>query len=189
MGQTAPAGGKVEPHFDYKTYKVQTQEERYAQSDVGDNLSGVVSGGGDGQMIDTKWHCSKPAENPMLKVGDVPDHNYALAQGTCDATGGKSGEKSGTWTEFQESWKTSLKFHGYFNVTMNDGDMVYYTYDQTGKPGEKKMLNKWKIASATGKHKGEKGSGTCTGMLNDDGSSDWECKGTAVKAGAEKKDM
>ncbi len=140
-----------------------------------------------GQMIDTKWHCPKPAENPMMKVGDVPEHNYAIAQGTCEATGGTSGEKSGAWTEFQETWKTSMAIRGNFNVTMNDGDMVYYTYSETGKPGEKKMMNKWKIVSATGKHKGEKGSGTCTGMLNDDGSSDWECKGTTAMAGAEKK--
>jgi hypothetical protein len=135
-----------------------------------------------GQKIDTKWHCTKPAENPMLKVGDVPGHVYALAQGTCDATGGGAGEKSGAWTEFQEIWKSSFASHGRFNVTMDDGDMVYYTYEISGKPDSKDLSNKWKIVSGTGKHKGAKGSGTCSGTRNEDGSSDWECSGTVAMA-------
>lgn len=136
------------------------------------------------QKIDTKWHCTKPAENPMLKVGDVPDHSYALAQGTCTATAGSSGEKSGAWTEFDEVWKASMASHGRFNVTMDNGDMVYYTYEASGAPDAKKLANKWKIASGSGKHKGTKGSGTCAGMRNDDGSSDWECTGTTSTGGS-----
>jgi hypothetical protein len=140
-----------------------------------------------GQKIDTKWHCTKPAENPTLKVGDVPDHVYALAQGTCDATSGSAGEKSGAWTEFQEIWKASFGSHGRFNVTMDDGDMVYYTYETSGKPDSKDLTNKWKIVRGTGKHKGITGSGTCSGMRNDDGSSDWECTGTTAMAESAKK--
>ena len=139
-----------------------------------------------GQTIDTKWHCTKPAENPMLKVGDVPDHSYALAQGTCDAKSSGAGEKSGAWTEFQEIWKTSFASHGRFNVTMDDGGMVYYTYEYSGKNDDKQLTNKWKIVSGTGKHKGVKGSGTCSGTRNDDGSSDWECTGTTSMAGSTK---
>ena len=137
-----------------------------------------------GQTIDTKWHCNKPAENPMLKVGDVPDHNYALAQGTCDATSGGAGEKSGAYTEFQDVWKASFTNHGRFNVTMDDGGMVYYTYEYSGKSDDKNLANKWKIVSGSGKHKGAKGSGTCSGKRNDDGSSDWECTGTIAMAGS-----
>jgi len=37
--------------------------------------------------------------------------------------------------------------------------------------------NKWKILSGTGKYKGIKGSGTCSGKLNAD-AADWECTGT-----------
>jgi len=129
------------------------------------------------EKIDTKWHCSKPSENPVLKVGDAPDHTYSLAQGSCDAKSSAVGEKSGAWTEFQETWKASYTLHGRFNVTMENGDMVYYTFERSGAPNEKKLLHKWKVVSGTGKHKGIKGSGTCSGTLNDDGSSDWECTG------------
>ena len=136
------------------------------------------------QKVETKWHCTKPAENPMLKVGDEPDHSYALAQGSCTASSSKSGEKSGAWTEFDDVWKASMTSHGRFNVTMDGGDMIYYTYEASGAPDAKKLANKWKIVSGTGKHKGIKGSGTCSGMRNDDQSSDWECTGTTMMGGA-----
>lgn len=136
--------------------------------------------------IETKWHCAKASENPVLKVGDVPDHTYALAQGSCDATSSGSGEKSGAYTEFQESWKASFKLHGRFNATTDSGDVVYYTYERSGAPTDKKLLDKWKIVSGTGKHKGVKGSGTCSGTVNDDGSSDWDCTGT-TETGSETK--
>ena len=139
-----------------------------------------------GQKIDTKWHCAKPAENPMLKVGDVPDHTYGLSQGSCEAKSSSSGQKTGTWTEFEDMWKASYELHGHFNVTMDNGDMVYYTYEQSNALTDKKVHNKWKIVSGTGKHKGIKGSGTCSGVMNDDGSSDWQCTGTTMTAASEK---
>ncbi len=139
------------------------------------------------QKIDTKWSCSKPSENPMLEVGDVPGHSYALGKGTCAATSSGSGEKSGAYTEFQEIRKTEFKNHGYFNVTMDNGDMVYYTYEGTGSTDVKKPLaNKWKIVSGTGKHKGITGSGSCTGTPKEDGSADFVCSGTATMAGKAK---
>jgi hypothetical protein len=136
------------------------------------------------EEVNTKWHCAKPSENPTLKVGDVPDHSYSLAQGSCDATSSAIGEKSGAWTESQETWKASYKLHGRFNVTADNGDMIYYAYERSGVPNEKKLLDHWKIASATGKHKGITGSGTCAGTVNDDGSSDWQCTGTTASAKA-----
>ena len=139
------------------------------------------------QKIDTKWTCMKPSENPMFQVGDVPDHNYALAKGACNATSSGSGEKSGAYTEFQEMWKASFTNHGRFNVTMDNGDMVYYTYAGLGSTDPKKPLsNKWKIESGTGKHKGIKGSGSCSGTQKDDGSSDWVCTGTTSMGGKPK---
>jgi hypothetical protein len=129
--------------------------------------------------IDTKWNCAKPSTNPTLEVGDVPAHSYALAQGTCSATSSASGEKSGAYTEFDEPWKASYTGHGRFNVTMDSGDMVYYTYEASGPNDIKKPANnKWKIVSGTGKQKGIKGSGSCSGTRHDDGSSDWVCTGT-----------
>jgi hypothetical protein len=131
--------------------------------------------------VETKWNCAKPATNPSLEVGDVPGHSYALAQGTCNATASVSGEKSGAYTEFDEVRKSSNVGHGRFNVTMDNGDMVYYTYETAG-PNDitKPATNKWRMVSGTGKHKGTKGSGTCSGTRHDDGSSDWECTGTST---------
>ena len=139
------------------------------------------------QKIDTKWNCTKPSENPIFGVGDMPDHSYALAKGTCTATSSGSGEKSGAYTEFQELWKASFTNHGRFNVTMDNGDMVYYSYAGSGSPDMKKPLaNKWKIESGTGKHKGIKGSGSCSGKQREDGGSDWVCTGTTEMAGKPK---
>jgi hypothetical protein len=139
------------------------------------------------QVMETKWHCSKSGENPTLEVGDMPGHTYGLAHGTCDATSSKGGEKSGAWTEFEETWKASYTLHGRFNVTMDNGDMVYYTYERMGKPSEKKLINRWKIVSGTGKHRGIRGSGSCTGTWNDDGTADFQCTGTNSMGGAAKK--
>ncbi|MGA9530135.1 MAG: hypothetical protein WBS24_18620 [Terriglobales bacterium] len=141
------------------------------------------------QKIDTKWHCSKPTTNPTMDVGDTPGHVYALAQGTCSATSSGSGEKSGAYTEFDEISKASMTGHGRFNVTMENGDMAYYSYDTSAPADMKKpATNKWKIVSGTGKHKGVTGTGSCSGIRNDDGSSDWTCKGTTAGAAAKSKE-
>jgi len=131
--------------------------------------------------VDTKWHCSKPTTEHKLNVGDMPDHTYSIIQGTCNATASAKdfAEKTGDYTEFQETWKASMSGHGRFNVTMDNGDKVYYTYETTAPTDiAKPASNKWKIHSGTGKHKGIKGSGTCSGKLNADGSADWACTGS-----------
>ena len=132
--------------------------------------------------VDTKWHCPNQSTNHKFDVGDEPDHSYVIFQGTCDATSSDSGfaEKKGDYTEFREMWKESMNVHGRFNVTMDNGDKVYYTYERSASTDITKPITgqKWKILSGTGKYKGIKGSGTCSGKLNADDSSDWECTGT-----------
>ena len=131
--------------------------------------------------VGNKWHCPKQSADHKFDVGDVSDHSYMILQGTCDATSSDSGfaEKTGGYTEFRETWKASMNVHGRFNVTMDNGDMVYYTYERSASTDITKPLSqKWKILSGTGKHKGIKGSGTCSGKANADESSDWECTGT-----------
>ena len=131
--------------------------------------------------VDTKWHCPKQAADHKFDVGDVPDHSYMILQGTCNATSSGSGfaEKTGNYTEFREMWKASATWHGRFSATMDNGDKVYYTYEGSG-PNEiaKPVSNKWTMVSGTGKHKGIKGSGTCSGTRSADGSADWHCTGT-----------
>ena len=129
--------------------------------------------------VDTKWHCGNPAVNHQLDVGDEPAHAYAITQGSCTATTSASGEKTGAYTAFQESWKASSTNHGRFNVTMDNGDMAYYTYEGSAPIDiTKPASNKWKIHGGTGKQKGITGSGACTGARHEDGSSDWTCTGT-----------
>jgi hypothetical protein len=131
--------------------------------------------------IDTKWHCPKAKTEHKLDVGDVPDHLYWIGQGTCDATSssGDVKDKAGTFTEFHDAWKASFKFHGYFIATTDSGDKVNYTYEGSGSADvTKPVANKWKIVGGTGKHKGIKGSGSCSGKVNADGSDDITCTGT-----------
>jgi hypothetical protein len=131
--------------------------------------------------LDTKWHCPKQSEDHSFAVGDVPGHSYMILQGTCTATSSATDypEKSAEFTEFREVWKASTTNHGRFNVTMENGDKVFYTYGGSASADlAKPATNKWKINSGTGKYKGIKGSGTCTGTMHEDESSDWHCTGT-----------
>jgi hypothetical protein len=131
--------------------------------------------------VDTKWHCPKETVSHKLDVGDVPGHSYVILQGTCDATASDSGfaEKTVGYTEFQEIWKASINFHGRQNTTMDNGDKVYYTYEGSASTAVTKPFSlKWKLLSGTGKYKGIKGSGTCSGKFNADGSYDVGCTGT-----------
>ena len=133
------------------------------------------------QKIDTKWHCPKATTEQKLDIGDTPDHAYSIGQGACTATDstGDLKEKSGQFTESREVWKASFTFHGHYNATMDNGDKAFYTYEGTASTDmTKPATNKWKIASGTGKLKGAKGSGSCSGKGNADGSFDWECTGT-----------
>jgi hypothetical protein len=133
------------------------------------------------QKIDTKWHCPKATTEQKLDVGDTPDHSYWIGQGSCTATSsdGDLKEKSGQFTEFHETWKASFTFHGRYNATTDNEDKVFYTYEGTASTDPAKpAANKWKVVSGTGKYKGIKGSGSCSGKGNADGSFDWHCTGT-----------
>jgi flagellar basal body rod protein FlgG len=130
--------------------------------------------------VDTKWHCEKPTVDHTLDVGDISDHTYMIAQGACKATASEDdlAEKSAQYTEFEERWKASYTGRGRFNVTADNGDKLYYTYEGTASTDlAKPAANKWKIVSGTGKYRGIKGSGTCSGKRTAD-STDWECTGT-----------
>ena len=128
--------------------------------------------------LQSKWSCSKSAVEHKFDVGDTADHIYAISQGTCNATPSTASEKTGAYTEFLEIWKTSFTNHGHFNVTTENGDKLYYTYEGSGDLAKKTASNKLKIVSGTGKHKDTKGSGTCSGTFRDDGGSDWTCRGS-----------
>ena len=129
--------------------------------------------------IDTKWHCPNVSASHELQVGDVPDHSYLILQGGCSAVSNSGlAEKNAAYTEFVESWKESNKFFGRWNVTLEDGDKLFYSYEGSEVTESKKpVTDTWKILGGTGKYKNAKGTGTCTGQVHEDGSSDWECVG------------
>ncbi len=130
----------------------------------------------------TKYHCPKSDAQKGFDVGDVEGHSMGVGQGTCEATKAGAGEKSGVYTETQEMWKSSSKSRGHFVVTMENGDKLYHSYEAVGDPAKNTVAEKWRITGGTGKHKTATGSGTCTGKLNEDGSSDWDCTGTTTTA-------
>jgi hypothetical protein len=140
--------------------------------------------------IDTKWHCPKATTEHKLDVPDGPDHYYSIGQGACEPTASEDSfkEKSGAWTQFRDVWKASFNFHGYFSVDMDNGDKVHYTYEGSSSTDTAKPIsNKWKIVGGTGKYKGIKGSGTCSGKVTADQSNDLRCTGT-YSMGMEKMD-
>ena len=130
------------------------------------------------------WACGKPAMAHSIEVGDQPNHAYSIGQIKCTATKGEIAgvkEKEGTGTEFAEVTGNSSSGHGVFVETMANGDKIHFTYQTTAtiKNGQMQSgTNKWQATSGAGKFKGIKGSGTCTGTGNADGSTTWTCTGT-----------
>lgn len=135
---------------------------------------------GEGQIAST-WQCPKSTVEHSLEVGDVPNHAFSIAQGSCTSSKGTIEgvrEKTGADTEFRESQGTSLRWHGQFTVTMENSDKVYYSYEGSGSSDPAKpATNRWAISGGTGKFQGIKGAGTCTGKRSTDGSSTWDCTG------------
>ena len=134
--------------------------------------------------VDNGWACGKPAMGQSIEVGDQPNHAYAIDQIKCTSTKGEIAgvkEKEGTGTEFAEVTGNSSNGHGVFVETMANGDKIHFTYQTTAtiKNGQMQTgSDKWQATDGTGKFKGIKASGTCTGTGNADGSTTWACTGT-----------
>jgi len=130
------------------------------------------------------WACGKPAMAQSIEIGDQSGHAYAIDQTKCTSTKGEIGgvrEKEGLGTEFAEVTGDKSSGHGIFVETMANGDKINFTYQFTGtvKNGQLQTASdKWQATSGTGKFKGIKSSGTCTGTGAADGSANWECTGT-----------
>jgi hypothetical protein len=130
--------------------------------------------------IDTKWHCPKLSASHTLAVGDTPNHNFTIIQGNCKSTasGAQFPEEESDYTEFQEMVGTSVNVHGRMNVTMRNGDRVYYSYEGSFSTDiTKPFSQRWKLESGTGRYKSIKGNGTCSGTVHADGTGDMECIG------------
>ena len=134
--------------------------------------------------VSNGWACSKPDKANTIEVGDEPGHTYSITQFKCTSTKGEFAgvrEKEGTATEFDEIRGNKLTGHGIFIETFANGDKATFTYQPSGaiKDGKVGSLgDKWQATSGTGKFKGIKASGTCTGNGNADGGSTLACTGT-----------
>jgi hypothetical protein len=146
----------------------------------------VCAGGALAQegKVDNGWACGKPANANSIDVGDMAGHAYGIDQIKCTSTKGEIGgvkEKEGTGTEFMEVKGNKATGHGIFVETMTNGDMIHFTYQLSGTM-ENGMLktgtDKWQATRGTGKFKGIKASGSCTGTGAADGGATWACTGT-----------
>jgi hypothetical protein len=134
----------------------------------------------------SQWNCAKPSEAHSIEVGDQANHSYAISKTACTAAKGEVGgvkEKEGVGTQFNEATGNSTTWHGVFVTTAENGDKLYYSYSSTGsgttKDGQfQSGGNKWSMMGGTGKFASAKGSGTCTGKGNADGTVTWDCEGT-----------
>jgi len=135
--------------------------------------------------ISGTWSCPKPpaATTHSYAAGDKPNHNYNLVQFKCTASKGEIAgvkEKEGSGVEFSETTGNNAANHGVFTETMANGDHVTYKYTGSAVSKNGNLVsgaNKFDL-SGTGKFKDLKGSGTCSGKGNKDGSSTWTCTGT-----------
>jgi hypothetical protein len=138
--------------------------------------------------VASSWKCAPPNPVHTLPVGDSPDHVYILQQGKCTATKGEIAgiaDKEGLSTEFMEATGNNAKGHGMFVETMANGDKVYISYQATGTSANKQFQsgsNTWTVTGGTGKFAGAKGSGSCKGKGNPDGSANFDCTGTVTLA-------
>lgn len=134
--------------------------------------------------LKASWKCSIVEPVSAVPVAGQTDHAYSVYQVNCTATGGEVvgvKEKTGTATEFAEVMGNSNKGHGIFVETLENGDMITYDYQFTSTMNGKvatSASNTWKMVSGTGKAKGIKGSGTCNGKSDADGSLSLECTGS-----------
>ena len=134
--------------------------------------------------LNASWKCSVVEPAAAVPVAGQADHAYSVRQVNCTATGGEVAgvkEKTGTATEFAEVMGNSNKGHGIFVETLENGDMITYDYQFTSTMNGKvatSASNTWTMVSGTGKAKGIKGSGTCNGKSDADGSLSLECTGS-----------
>lgn len=139
----------------------------------------------EGQVkVSGSLECGKPTAQHALEVGDRPGHSLAVSQSKCTWTkpfeiaGTQS--KEGVATAADEIRGNSIRSRGYFVDTMANGDQVHYRYQcttalQDGAP--QSAACKWTLVGGTGKLKGIKGTGSCTGKARADGGFSQECEG------------
>ena len=133
--------------------------------------------------IDSQWTCTKATSTDTSQAASKTPPTHMKVTFTCTATKGEIAgvkEKDGKGTETDDIKGDKVSGKGTFVESLENGDTlnIKYTVQATMKDGMVDTgSNKWQIASGTGKFKGIKGSGGCTGKGNADGSSAYDCTG------------
>lgn len=128
--------------------------------------------------------CAKPDVQQAVPAADTAGHVMVLNQGKCApvkaAEIGGSASKEAAFAEHGEFTGNNGKVQGMYVDTLANGEKVYYRYQSTAvmtNGALQSMKNTWQIVGGSAKVKGIKGSGTCTGKGNADGTLDFECEG------------
>ena len=133
--------------------------------------------------ISSTIKCTKASIEHMVPVGDHPNHVFGVTQGSCTSskpwTIAGVAAKDAVGTSALDVDGDVTKNRGVYVETMENGDKGVYHYELTAatKDGQVKVTaHKWQLVGGTGKLKGVKGQGTCTGSGTAD-SMTYECEG------------
>jgi hypothetical protein len=128
--------------------------------------------------------CGKPSIQQMVPAGDHPNHSFGVTQGSCTWTKPMMiagvASKEGVGVSTVEADGEVSRSRGVYVDTMENGDKAHYRFESsaTAKDGQVKLTShKWQLMGGTGKLKGVKGQGTCTGGGAADGDVTYECEG------------
>lgn len=134
-----------------------------------------VSGGG---------VCAKPDPSYSIQATDRPGHIFSLSKYDCTWT--KPFEIAGTKSKggpdiiVVEAQGNKGNWSEFYVDTTDNGDHGYYRFHGTANFKEgalQDIRGKWTLTGGTGKLKGIKGSGTCTGKGEEGGGVSFECEG------------
>ena len=129
--------------------------------------------------------CAKPDPQQTVPVGDRPGHLLGIAQVKCAYSAkpmeiGADKSKEGVGTETSELSGNTSHSRGFYVVTMESGDKVFFTYHGTATLKDGKLADlkgDWGINGGSGKLKGIKGKGTFTCAPSGDGASSCDTDG------------
>lgn len=133
--------------------------------------------------------CAKPEVEHSVPIAGWPNHAFAISQAKCTYT--KPTEIEGVKATEGTGWQTgevsgdSIRYHGYYEEAMSNGDKVLYRYEGKGtmKDGAFQGADEtWSVIRGTGALKGLHGKGTCRAKGNADGSTSFECEGEVTVA-------
>ena len=134
--------------------------------------------------------CSKPDVQQSVPAGDKDGHSFTIEQGKCTAAGkiGDASGKDGVYATHGDATATRSKASGVFAETLDSGDKIFYTYQETVMVKDnlpQSGNNTYQIVGGTGKMKGIKGSGTCKMTGTGDGGIKYSCSGVYMMGGSQ----